>query len=129
MESTDLLCAHSPNTGSFFLPDSVWHSTIRAQYPAFEDIFERHINNAKFDGVPIKGPDFRDLKLGVISLWYLQGKHKRMRPETRSALIKLSSLNVIFREHSDLSRNFPTFSLVGYSRSGLIDPRGGHRSK
>lgn len=63
-------------------------STIRVRYPAFEDIFERHLKDAKLDGVPMKSPDFRDLKLGVISLLNLQGKHKRMRSETRSALIQ-----------------------------------------
>lgn len=70
------------------MPDSTQLSTIRERYPAFEEIFERHVNNAKFDGVPMKSPDFKDLKLGVISLLNLQGKHKRMRSETRSALIQ-----------------------------------------
>ncbi len=61
---------------------------IRAQYPTFESIFEKYINDTRLDGVPIKGQDFRALKLGVLSLWRLQSEHKYMLPESRSALVQ-----------------------------------------
>ena len=65
-------------------------SNIRALYPTFENIFEKHIQDAKFDSVPTKGRDFRHLKLSLISLWHLEREHKSVRRpgETRSALIR-----------------------------------------
>jgi hypothetical protein len=63
-------------------------SNIRALYPAFENIFERHVKDAKFDGVPMKGRSFRYLKLGVISLIKILDEHQRLRRETRSALFQ-----------------------------------------
>jgi hypothetical protein len=63
-------------------------SDIRAQYPTFESIFQKHVKDARFDGVLKKSLDFKALKIEVTSLWHLQEKHERMHPETRSALVQ-----------------------------------------
>ncbi|KAI9443823.1 hypothetical protein H4582DRAFT_1807697 [Lactarius indigo] len=70
------------------IENSVNLSDIRALYPAFESIFQKHVKNANFDGVLEKSPDFKALKLDVISLWHLQEKHGHLRPETCSALVQ-----------------------------------------
>ena len=70
-------------------------SNIRALYPEFENIFETHIKYPRFNGVPIGGRRFRDLKLGVISLWRLLDEHKSLRRETRSSLFQ-----ALVREHN-----------------------------
>lgn len=81
-------CHLAAHLGLIILLGSIQLSNVRALYPTFENIFERHIKDAKFDGVPMKGRDFRDLKLGVVSLWHLEGDDKHMSPERRSALIQ-----------------------------------------
>ncbi|KAH8986573.1 hypothetical protein EDB86DRAFT_2954862 [Lactarius hatsudake] len=68
--------------------NSVHLSDIRLFYPAFESIFQKHVKNAKFDGVLKKSLDFKALELDVLSLWHLQEKHGHLRPETRSALVQ-----------------------------------------
>ena len=73
---------------SSFLPDPIRLSDIRRLYPSFDSIFEKHVKNAGFVDILSKGRDFKALKLGVVSLWNLQRKHKRLRPEMRSALIQ-----------------------------------------
>lgn len=78
-------------------------STIRVLYPTFDSIFDRRVKDAKFDSVPVKSRDFRALKMGVISLWHLQGEYRRIRPETRSALIQ-----TLVIEH-DFQRAFQLF--------------------
>ena len=70
----------SPSGLSFF-PGSIQLSDIRT-------LFEKHVKDAKFGCIPSKGPDFKTLKLGVISLWHLPNKHKLTHPETRSAVIQ-----------------------------------------
>jgi hypothetical protein len=92
-------------------------SNIRALYPTFKNIFERHLKDAKFDGVPMKGRNFRDLKLGVISLWCLLDEHKRLRRETRSALFQAlvvernfqQALNLLPKRSYSLTRWFSSF--------------------
>ncbi|KAH9166548.1 hypothetical protein EDB89DRAFT_2232826 [Lactarius sanguifluus] len=68
--------------------NSVRLSDIRLLYPAFESIFQKHVQSAKFDGVLKKSLDFKALELDVLSLWHLQEKHGHLRPETRSALVQ-----------------------------------------
>ena len=63
-------------------------SNICALYPTLNNIFETRVKDAKFDRVPIKARNFRDLKLGVISLLRILDKYKRLRRETRSALFQ-----------------------------------------
>lgn len=63
-------------------------SNICALYPTLNSIFETRVKDAKFDRVPIKARNFRDLKLGVISLLRILDKYKRLRRETRSALFQ-----------------------------------------
>src|SRR6266702_392393 len=63
-------------------------SDIRALYPTFENIFERHIQDAIFDYVPTRGWDFKVLKFGVVSLSHLLDENKHLRRETRSALLQ-----------------------------------------
>ncbi|KAI9443805.1 hypothetical protein H4582DRAFT_1846182 [Lactarius indigo] len=74
--------------------NSVHLSDIRALYPTFESIFQRHVKDAKFDGVLEKNLDFKALKLDVISFWHLQEKYGHLDPETRSALVQ-----ALFVEH------------------------------
>lgn len=96
MESTDFLCAVLPD-GSF-LPGSMRLSNLRALYPPIEDIFEKHVKDAKFDRVPMKSRDFRDLKLGVISLRHLFDEHEGLRQETRSALFQALVIERSFQQ-------------------------------
>ncbi|KAI9452888.1 hypothetical protein BJY52DRAFT_1124024 [Lactarius psammicola] len=96
-------------SGSLFLPGSMPLSNFRALYPTFENIFERHVKDAKFDGVPMKGRDFKAMKLGVISLWHLQGKHKGMRRDTRSALIQALVIEHDFQQAFQLIQKMSHF--------------------
>jgi hypothetical protein len=92
-------------------------SNIRALYPTFENIYERHVKGAKFDGTPMKSRSFRDLKLGVVSLFHILDEHKRLRPETRSALFQAlvvehdfqQALNLLPRRSSILTRWLSSF--------------------
>lgn len=81
-------------------------SNIRALYPTFENIFEKHIQDAKFDSVPTKGRDFRHLKSSLISLWHLERDHKSVRRpgETRSALIQALVVEHDFQQAFQLIR-------------------------
>ena len=63
-------------------------SNICALYPTLNNIFETRVKDAKFDRVPIKARNFRDLKLGVISLLRILDKYERLRRETRLALFQ-----------------------------------------
>jgi len=81
------------------------------QYPTFESIYEKYIKNTRFDDVPSKGPDFRALKLGVLSLWRLQSENTRMRPDTRSALIQALVVEHNFQQAFQLlGRRYNTFT-------------------
>ncbi|KAI9437151.1 hypothetical protein H4582DRAFT_2058133 [Lactarius indigo] len=105
---------HDPNLGSENL---VRLSDIRAQYPTFESIYEKRINDTRFDGVPSKGRDFKALKLGVLCLWRLQNENKHMRPDTRSALIQAlvvennfqKAFQLFQRRYSTFARTFASF--------------------
>ncbi|KAI9453856.1 hypothetical protein BJY52DRAFT_1189313 [Lactarius psammicola] len=68
--------------------NSVRLSDVRTLYPTFESIFQKHVKDAKFDGVLKKSLDFKALKLDVVSLWHLQERHGSLDPETRSALVQ-----------------------------------------
>lgn len=61
---------------------------IRAQYPEFESTLQKHVKDARFDGALKRSPDFKDLKIEVVSLWHLQERHERLHPATRSALVQ-----------------------------------------
>ncbi len=100
MECTDLRCAAFAQRfiTLTLLLDSVKLSDIRALYPGFESTFEKHVKDARFDGVPRKGRDFRALKLGVISLCHLLDQNKRLRPETRSALFQALVIDHSFQQ-------------------------------
>ena len=63
-------------------------SDIRALYPNFESLFQRHVKHACFDYVPRKSEEFSALKLSVISLWYIEEKHSHLPPATRPALVQ-----------------------------------------
>jgi hypothetical protein len=63
-------------------------SDIRALYPTFEGIFQKHVKNARFDVTLRKSPDFTDLKRDVVSLWHFQEKHGPLHPATRSSLVQ-----------------------------------------
>ena len=112
----------SPN-GSSFLPDSIRLSDIRVLYPSFDSVFEKHVKDAKFGGIPSKAPDFKALKLGVITLWDLQREHKRMRPETRSALIQALVVERDFQQAFQVIQNRSNFITRWFS-SLRSDPRG-----
>ncbi|KAH8979281.1 hypothetical protein EDB92DRAFT_1980226 [Lactarius akahatsu] len=73
-------------------------SDIRALYPEFEGTFKKYVKDARFDDVPRKSRDFRLLKLGVISLWRLLDQNKRLRSETRSALLKALVIDHNFQQ-------------------------------
>ncbi|KAH8993666.1 hypothetical protein EDB83DRAFT_2325213 [Lactarius deliciosus] len=73
-------------------------SDIRALYPEFEGTFKKYVKDAKFDDVPRKSRDFRALKLGVVSLWRLLDQNKRLRSETRSALLKALVIDHSFQQ-------------------------------
>ncbi|KAI9443938.1 hypothetical protein H4582DRAFT_1807523, partial [Lactarius indigo] len=108
-----------PRTGSDspLLLDLVRLSDIRAQYPTFESIYEKRINDTRFDGVPSKGRDFKALKLGVLCLWRLQNENKHMHPDTRSALIQAlvvennfqKAFQLFRRRYSTFARTFASF--------------------
>ncbi|KAF8267057.1 hypothetical protein EI94DRAFT_1731643 [Lactarius quietus] len=87
----------SPNAGR--VESSMQLPNIRTLYhPTFENIFEGHVKDAKFDGVPMKGRSFRNLKLGVISLCNILDEHQRLRRETRSALFQALVIDHDFQE-------------------------------
>ncbi|KAI9443965.1 hypothetical protein H4582DRAFT_1049491 [Lactarius indigo] len=85
----DGLFTHTQVHGtSLEVENSVRLHDIRAQYPMFENTFEKYIKDARFDNVPSKDQEFKALKLGVLSLWQLQTEHKHLGRESRSALVQ-----------------------------------------
>ncbi|KAI9443796.1 hypothetical protein H4582DRAFT_2125845, partial [Lactarius indigo] len=61
---------------------------VTTLFPYFFSMPRSMKMDAKFDGVLKKSPDFKALKLDVISLWYPQEKHRHLRPEARSASVQ-----------------------------------------
>jgi hypothetical protein len=59
---------------------------LRQLYPGFDDIYQRHVNKAKFE--TIKGADFRSLKERLAFLCHLLGKHQKLGSEKRAELIQ-----------------------------------------
>jgi len=90
---------------------------IRARYPSFEGIFEKFIENTRFEDLPSRRQEFRALKLGVLSLWRLEDEHKRLSPATRSTLIRAllverdtqRAFQIIQRRNSMFTRMLSTF--------------------
>jgi hypothetical protein len=68
--------------------DPLCLADMRALYPKFEGLFQKHVKDARLDGISKKSPEFKTLKLDVMSLWALQEKHDPLHPATRSALIQ-----------------------------------------
>ncbi|KAH9027877.1 hypothetical protein EDB85DRAFT_1892774 [Lactarius pseudohatsudake] len=110
VESRNLARRFSPS-GSLLLLDSVRLPDIRAQYPTFENIFEKYIKDARFDDVPRKGREFRALKLGLISLWQLQSEHKHLGRESRSALVQALVFGHDFQQAFQLIQKSPILRL------------------
>lgn len=91
-------------------PDPLRLSDIRTLYPNFESLFQKHVKNARFDAASRRNPEFKALKIGVISLWHLQEKHGHLRPVTRSALVQAllveHNVHLAFRLIEDAEKNF-----------------------
>ena len=102
-------------------------STLHELYPMFENIFYQHVKNAKFYGVAMKSQAFRNLKMGVISLWRLQRKHKHIHPEIRSRLIQALLIEHDFQRAFELTQKMA--SILSPSRWWWPDPNGGEKLK
>ncbi|KAH9963060.1 hypothetical protein BJV74DRAFT_880022 [Russula compacta] len=63
-------------------------SDLKTLYPDFQEIYQRHFQNAKFDNVLRRDSDFEAWKLRLVSVRHLLGKHRRLRPETRAELVR-----------------------------------------
>ena len=111
--------------------DSLRLSDIRALYPNFESLFQKHVKDARFDGVSKRSPEFKALKLGVISLWSIEEKHGRQRPATRPALVQALlvehdvQLAWQLLEGAEQNTNDPAWSLalcrlVRFQRGGIF---------
>ncbi|KAH9965565.1 hypothetical protein BGW80DRAFT_1345251 [Lactifluus volemus] len=68
------------------IADCTQLDTLRHLYPDFENIYQRHLRNAKFE--TIKGSDYRSLKERLIFLRHMLGKHQNMDPGQRRELIQ-----------------------------------------
>ena len=75
-------------------------SDIRALYPNFESLFQRHVKNARFDDVSKRSQKFKTLKIGVISLLSFEEKHGRLPPATRPAFVQA----IIVEDNVELAR-------------------------
>ena len=107
-------------SGLLFLLGSIQLSDIRT-------LLKKHVKDAKFGFIPSKGPDFKNLKLGVVSLWNLPNKHKLMNPETRSKVIQAFVVEhdferafQVIQKSKSYARFVPTFLTSFWS-----DPAGG----
>lgn len=63
-------------------------SDLQTLYPDFQEIYQRHFRNAKFDNVLRRDLEFEAWKLRLISLRHLLGKHHSLRPEARAGLVR-----------------------------------------
>jgi hypothetical protein len=69
-----------------FLPEPTRVDFLRQVYRDFNGIYERHVDDAKFDVV--KGPEFKSLKERLIAVRHLLEKHPEVGPGKRAELIQ-----------------------------------------
>jgi hypothetical protein len=69
-------------------------------YLGFNDIYERHVQNAKFDVV--KGAEFKSLKERLISVCHLLEKHPDLASSKRTGLIQAFLSEEDFRRAQEL---------------------------
>lgn len=69
-----------------FLLERARVDSLRQVYRDFNGIYERHVDDAKFDVV--KGPEFKSLKKRLIAVRHLLEKHPEVDPGKRSELIQ-----------------------------------------
>jgi hypothetical protein len=79
--SIDPLVLSSP-----FLPELTSVNDLRQVYHGFNDIYERHVENAKFHSV--KGGEFKSLKDRLVSVCHLLKKHPDLAPGKRTELVQ-----------------------------------------
>ncbi|KAI0250874.1 hypothetical protein BJV78DRAFT_526274 [Lactifluus subvellereus] len=86
----DSLSSHVPVDGNFGMnpevPDRIQIDNLRHLYPDFDDIYQQHIERAKFK--TIKGSDFKSLKERLTFVRHLLAKHQHLSSEKRAELIQ-----------------------------------------
>lgn len=127
MESADLLYGFHLATHLFFqllASIQVRLADIRALFPEFESVLEKHVKEVRFSGIPSKDQDFKALKLGMVSLSHLS-ENKHMRPAHRSELIQALVVKQDFQGAFQVSQRYSGFfgrwNLNSWFRS---DPKG-----
>ena len=68
--------------------DSIRLSDLEAIYPAFSSIYQRHLRVARFNHALRRNGDFENQKLRLVSVRYLLGKHRNLRPGRRADIIQ-----------------------------------------
>jgi len=69
-------------------PDSIYLSDLEAIYPEFANIYQKLLRDARLDSELRRNGDFQAWKLRLVSVRYLLGKHRHLRPERRADLIQ-----------------------------------------
>jgi hypothetical protein len=69
-----------------FLPELTSVNDLRQVYHGFNDIYDHHVQNAKFNSV--KGAEFKSLKDRLVSVCHLLKKHPDLPPGKRTELIQ-----------------------------------------
>ncbi len=73
---------------SYVHQDSIYLSDLEAIYPEFANIYQKLLRDARLDSELRRNGDFQAWKLRLVSVRYLLGKHRHLRPERRADLIQ-----------------------------------------
>ncbi|KAF8260139.1 hypothetical protein EI94DRAFT_1897819 [Lactarius quietus] len=91
-------------------------SDMRALYPKFQSLFQKDVKDARFDGISKKSPEFKALKLDVMSLWFLQEKHEPLPPAKRSSLVQA----LLIEHNAQLALQLLEGTEVNTNGSGMV---------
>jgi hypothetical protein len=80
------------------LTDTMRISDLESLYPGFRSIYQKHVQNARFEIVLTSDSRFESLKLRLITVRYLLEKYQCFGLEGREKLIRTTLLEGNFRE-------------------------------
>ena len=101
-------------------------SDLITSCPDFQEVYQRHLQSAKFDTVLRRNRDFEARKLGLVSARHLLEKHQRLSPEKRVQLVQSLHSGDFDGAHGILqeSKRLSIFSFGVFFSSRLDSPGG-----
>lgn len=84
-------CLRAPSVPvgcSLYLAGSTQFSDLKESYPEFQEIYRSQFQRARFDTTLRRDEDFGALKLRLVAVQHLLGKHQRLRRNKRAKLVQ-----------------------------------------